>query len=88
MNAGTLGVSAPVAGGKLYASAGYKDAEQTVNSDNKQKAFNLGLGYTYNFSKRTMFYTVAGYQEVKDEDSSGSSKTKSTTVITGLVHKF
>lgn len=83
-----LSVTAPVAGGKLYASAGYKDAEQTVNSDNKQKAFNLGLGYTYNFSKRTMFYTAAGYQEVKDEDSSGSSKTKGTTVITGLVHKF
>ena len=83
-----LSVTAPVAGGKLYASAGYKDAEQTVNSDNKQKAFNLGLGYTYNFSKRTMFYTAAGYQEVKDETASSSSKTKTTTVITGLVHKF
>ena len=83
-----LSVTAPVAGGKLYASAGYKDAEQTVNSDNKQKAFNLGLGYTYNFSKRTMFYTAAGYQEVKDETASSSSKTKTTTVLTGLVHKF
>lgn len=84
-----LSVTAPVAGGKLYASAGYKDAENTVNSDIKQKAFNLGLGYTYNFSKRTMFYTAAGYQEVKDENSSGSStKTKTTTVLTGLVHKF
>ncbi len=83
-----LSVTAPVAGGKLYASAGYKDAERTVNSDIKQKAFNLGLGYTYNFSKRTMFYTAAGYQEVKDEDASSSSKTKTTTVLTGLVHKF
>ena len=81
-----LSVTAPVAGGKLYASAGYKDAENTVNSDNKQKAFNLGLGYTYNFSKRTMFYTAAGYEEVKDEPA--DSKTKTTTVITGLVHKF
>ena len=81
-----LSVTAPVAGGKLYASAGYKDAENTVDSDIKQKAFNLGLGYTYNFSKRTMFYTAAGYQEVKDEP--GDSKTKTTTVITGLVHKF
>ena len=81
-----LSVTAPVAGGKLYASAGYKDAENTVNSDIKQKAFNLGLGYTYNFSKRTMFYTAAGYEEVKDEP--GDSKTKTTTVITGLVHKF
>ena len=88
MNAGTLGVSAPVAGGKLYASAGYKDAELTINSDTKQKAFNLGLGYTYNFSKRTMFYTAAGYQEVKDEVASSSTKTKTTTVLTGLVHKF
>ena len=81
-----LSVTAPVAGGKLYASAGYKDAENTVNSDIKQKAFNLGLGYTYNFSKRTMFYTAAGYEEVKDEPA--DSKTKTTTVITGLVHKF
>ena len=82
-----LSVTAPVAGGKLYASAGYKDAENTVNSDIKQKAFNLGLGYTYNFSKRTMFYTAAGYQEVKDEKPA-VSKTKTTTVLTGLVHKF
>ena len=81
-----LSVTAPVAGGKLYASAGYKDAENTVVSEKKQKAFNLGLGYTYNFSKRTMFYTAAGYQEVKDEP--GDSKTKTTTVLTGLVHKF
>mgnify|MGYP000529187507 CR=1 FL=1 len=83
-----LSVTAPVAGGKLYASAGYKDAENTVVSEKKQKAFNLGLGYTYNFSKRTMFYTAAGYEEVKDEVASSSSKTKTTTVITGLVHKF
>ena len=81
-----LSVTAPVAGGKLYASAGYKDAENTVVSEKKQKAFNLGLGYTYNFSKRTMFYTAAGYEEVKDEPA--DSKTKTTTVITGLVHKF
>ena len=83
-----LSATAPVAGGKIYASAGYKDAEQTIESNNKQKAWNLGLGYTYNFSKRTMFYTAAGYQEVKDETAASSSKTKTTTVITGLVHKF
>ena len=82
-----LSVTAPVAGGKVYASAGYKDAELTVDSDITQKAFNLGLGYTYNFSKRTMFYAAAGYQEVKDE-TPATTKTKTTTVITGLVHKF
>ena len=59
----------------------------TVDSDVTQKAFNLGLGYTYNFSKRTMFYTAAGYQEVKDEATT-TTKTKTTTVITGLVHKL
>ena len=81
-----LSVTAPVAGGKLYASAGYKDAEDTKVSDIKQKVWNFGLGYTYNFSKRTMFYTAAGYEEVKDEPA--DSKTKTTTVLTGLVHKF
>ena len=83
-----LSVTAPVAGGKIYASAGYKDAEQTRVSDNKQKAWNLGLGYSYNFSKRTMFYAAAGYQEVKNETAESSSKTKTTTVLSGLVHKF
>ena len=83
-----LSVTAPVAGGKVYASAAYKDAENTIVSDNKQKVWALGLGYSYNFSKRTMFYTAAGYQEVKDETAETSTKTKTTTVLTGLVHKF
>ena len=83
-----LSVTAPVAGGKVYASAAYKDAENTIVSDNKQKVWALGLGYSYNFSKRTMFYTAAGYQEVKDETAKTSTKTKTTTVLTGLVHKF
>ena len=84
-----LSVTAPVAGGKVYASAAYKDAENTIDSDSKQKVWALGLGYSYNFSKRTMFYTAAGYQEVKDETANNSStKTKTTTVLTGLVHKF
>lgn len=84
-----LSVTAPVAGGKVYASAAYKDAENTIKSDIKQKVWALGLGYSYNFSKRTMFYTAAGYQEVKDEKANTpSTKTKTTTVLTGLVHKF
>ena len=83
-----LSVTAPVAGGKVYASAAYKDAENTINSDTKQKVWALGLGYSYNFSKRTMFYTAAGYQELKDEIGDSSKKTKTTTVLTGLVHKF
>ena len=83
-----LSVTAPVAGGKVYASAAYKDAENTIDSDTKQKVWALGLGYSYNFSKRTMFYTAAGYQELKKEIGDSSTKTKTTTVLTGLVHKF
>ncbi len=83
-----LSVTAPVAGGKVYASAAYKDAENTIDSDTKQKVWALGLGYSYNFSKRTMFYTAAGYQELKNEIGDSSTKTKTTTVLTGLVHKF
>ena len=83
-----ISVTAPVAGGKIYASAGYKDAEDTMDSDVTQKTWSLGLGYSYNLSKRTMLYAAAGYQEVKDETANDSTKKKTTTVLTGLVHKF
>ena len=85
---GTLvSVTAPIADGKVYASVGYKDSEQ-VGGKEDYTTWSLGLGYSYNFSKRTMFYTAAGYTEEKDEASKGTTKTKTTEVILGLVHKF
>ncbi len=76
----TLGATAPVLGGTLYAQVNYLDskakdvtAEYDYGSgeegefEGKLKAKNWGiaLGYTYPFSKRTFAYTYASYSELK-----------------------
>ena len=84
---GIISVTAPVAGGTVYGSVGYKDAEDTVTDNKDYKLWNIGLGYAYNFSKRTSVYAAAGYTEDKTETTS-TTKTKTTEVAIGLVHKF
>ena len=83
-----ISVTAPVAGGKVLASLGYKDAEKVEDSSTKNKVWNAGLAYTYNLSKRTMLYAAAGYTENKTEKTAKTTKDKTTEVITGIVHKF
>ena len=83
-----ISVTAPVAGGKVLASLGYKDAEKVEDSSTKNKVWNAGLAYTYNLSKRTMLYAAAGYTENKTEKTAETTKVKTTEVITGIVHKF
>ena len=85
---GILSVTAPIAAGKVYASVGYKDAEDVSDSSTDYKLWNVGVAYSYSFSKRTTFYAAAGYTEDKTEKSSGTTKTKTTEVAMGLVHKF
>ena len=86
---GIISVTAPVAGGKILASVGYKDAKNIDDTDKKNKVWNAGLEYTYSLSKRTTFYVGAGYTEDKNEDNGVTTgKTKTTEVVTGLVHKF
>ncbi len=85
---GIVSVTAPVAGGTVYGSVGYKDAEEVKNSDNEYKLWNIAAGYAYSFSKRTTAYAAVGYTEQKDELTTGTSKTKTTEVAIGLVHKF
>ena len=79
-----VSVTAPVAAGKVYASVGYKDAENVSDSAKEHKLWNVGLAYSYSFSKRTTVYAAAGYTEDKNE----GVKTKTTEVAAGLVHKF
>ena len=81
---GQLGVTAPVAGGKVLASVSYSDAEDEVDSDSDAKAWGVGLGYQYSLSKRTSLYTFAGYNEKKVSDA----KTKETEVGLGICHNF
>ena len=84
---GIVSVTAPVAGGTVYGSVGYKDAEKVGDSSTDYKLWNVGLGYSYSFSKRTMVYAAAGYTEDKTETTT-TTKTKTTEVAVGLVHKF
>ncbi len=85
---GIVSVTAPVAGGTVYGSVGYKDAEGVADSDNEYKLWNIAAGYSYSFSKRTTAYAAVGYTEKKDELTTGTTKTKTTEVAVGLVHKF
>ena len=81
---GQLGVTAPVAGGKVLASVSYSDVEDELDSDRDAKAWGVGLGYQYSLSKRTSLYTFAGYNEKKVSDA----KTKETEVGLGICHNF
>ena len=87
---GQLGVTAPVAGGKVLATVSYSDAEDELNSDNDMKAWGVGLGYQYSLSKRTYLYTFAGYNEWKllNTDTGSKDKTKETEFGFGLCHSF
>ncbi len=84
---GIVSVTAPVAGGTIYGSVGYKDAEDAVADDVDYKLWNIALGYSYSFSKRTTVYAAAGYTEDKTETTT-TSKKKTSEVAIGLVHKF
>ena len=77
VNAGTLGVSAPVAGGTLMASVAYAKGE----SD--RKLATGAIGYKYSLSKRTYVYTDLAYAEDKN-----SAKTKTTEFNVGMCHNF
>ena len=82
---GQLGVTAPVAGGKVLASVSYSDSEDEQNSDIDMKAVGVGAGYQYSLSKRTSLYAFAGYNRMKANDT---KKTYETEVGFGLCHNF
>ena len=100
----SLGVTAPICGGTLYAQASYLDSkshsevsgvvlDQPVTVDKvKAKNWGIGLGYSYPFSKRTFAYTYAAYNQLKTTVTVQSMdlvlKEKQTEVGIGLVHKF
>ena len=76
----TLGVTAPVAGGTVFAQANYTDGQTSsdvvvkltsgsstpsVNVDADITRWGVAAGYSYPFSKRTYVYTYAAYNEGK-----------------------
>ena len=77
LNAGTLGVSAPVAGGMLMASVAY------AKGDDSHSLTSGAIGYKYSLSKRTYVYTDLAYAEDKNP-----AKTKTTEFNVGMCHSF
>ena len=86
----TLGATAPVLGGTVYAQANYVDGETSADvtsthatADKAVKTadfdrWGLSAAYSYPFSKRTMVYTFAAYSE---------GTLKVTGVVNGAVDK-
>lgn len=83
-----LGATAPVLGGTVKAAAGWNDYEDVADTNTDYNNWMVGVSYEYKLSKRTTLYTGAGYSEVKEKAAGDTSKTKTTEVLAGLVHKF
>lgn len=75
-----VSAKAPVAGGSLFASAGY--GEVTADEEETEKMF-AGVGYQYPLSKQTLVYAAANW---KRTDKTESEDTVEAAV--GLVHNF
>ena len=80
LNAGTLGVSAPVAGGTVMASVAY------AKGDDSHSLTSGALGYKYSLSKRTYLYTDVAYAQEKAATT--KEKTKTTEFNVGICHNF
>lgn len=87
-----IGAATPLPCGTLTVSAYYGDYEMSGNSDVTAKKYGFGAMHTYPISKRTTFYTGAGYgqTDVKSEgnDEKEAGRIKGFDVTMGLTHKF
>ena len=89
-----LGVTAPVAGGTVYAQVNYTDAESEVDvasTSYEMDRWGLAAAYVYKLSKRTSLYALAGYNEGtidKKAATTTSVKTKTAEFGFGMSHAF
>ena len=93
-----LGASAPMLGGTVAGMIGYMDADndggEGMGSGFEVSRWNVAVGYSYNFSKRTSVYTAAAY--TKDDltitSNTGANyldaEPSSVEVMAGLIHRF
>ena len=85
-----IGAATPLPCGTLTVSAFYSDYEAEDNNTITAKKYGFGAMHEYAISKRTTFYTGAGYAQTEfqyDEDGS-SARVKGINVTLGLNHKF
>ena len=87
-----IGAATPLPCGTLTVSAYYGDYEMSGNSDVTATKYGFGAMHTYPISKRTTFYTGAGYgqTDVKYDGEFGkeAGRIKGFDVTMGLTHKF
>ena len=87
-----IGSATPLPCGTLTVSAYYGDYEMSGNSDVTATKYGFGAMHTYPISKRTTFYTGAGYgqTDVKYDgnDKKEAGRIKGFDVTMGLTHKF
>ena len=103
-----IGADAPVLGGTAMIAAGYTSTEEANPAADVQKTesdrWGVGVGYTYNLSKRTNLYGVAAYyrdsiknERVEKTNTAGNltgetslrdRDPSATTVVVGIRHKF
>ena len=81
--AAVLSATAPVAGGKLLAMAGYGVATDADGVDTDK--MNFAVGYQYTLSKQTYLYAGLGYNE---SEVDGGAKTDATIGQFGICHTF
>lgn len=92
----SLGATAPLFGGTLQAAVGYMDgSSDTAKASSKTVVdmditrWMVGLGYSYNLSKRTVVYGGAGYMQDKlDQGAGKETKPNQTEVVFGMAHYF
>lgn len=91
------GVDTPVLGGTAMFAVGYTSTEEADPAADVEKTesdrWGVGVGYTYNLSKRTNLYGVAAYyqDELKNEHTANGDRDRdpsSTSVVIGIRHKF
>lgn len=88
----SAGVDVPVLGGTAKALVAYGKAEAENDSDKDVSRWVFGVGYAYNLSKRTSFYTGAAYmRDDLSKELSGEAKDLNPSIVevtAGLIHKF
>ena len=85
-----LGAATPLPCGTLTVSAYYGDYEDVNDNAVTFKKYGIGAMHEYALSKRTTFYTGAGFAqyEVENDEAEAAGRVKGVNVTLGLNHKF
>mgnify|MGYP000976513900 FL=1 len=83
-----LGAATPLPCGTLTVSVYYGDYENVNDNAVTFKKYGIGAMHEYALSKRTTFYTGAGFAQYEVENDEIAGRVKGVNVTLGLNHKF